>query len=786
MARKRARKKQQKHRDGLADRLGELERRGADEEFLKLAAAELEDPTAGPLGARWAEVADRALAGALAAGDLDRLTKLLPSMGPAGRRPPLAKLAAAVVDLAAGRLDAGRAKLEALATAGGLEPGRGRELVPRLLALAAGDGRTRGAPAGDLREIGRLRELADETAGAAAAALPPAGRIRLRHPLLRAARDFLLALRRLEAAEHRVGGGAGQALGLALRRLREAPDSGDAAVGRLLDGAERLLALLGALDRIEKELARAHPEESASRILLDELRRPGGALARALATALAEPAPPLLAPLGHAVHLAWRGVLETVMAKEGAEGLATVAAARPELVEPEADLPTGAAGKALHEARRARTLLADGRLEELTGLLRARARTESQASDLAALWSLELWARGQAEPIEDYDALFGDEPVESPPHAAVVRIEEMAAQIGRRFPAEQRGEVARVLRDELLDLCELVAFCEHFAGAAAALLDHLPGDAGLLIAGLTGAIAGGDLRCRRALEGHLERRGAIQPFERETALRVMAQVALEDPACLAPALEALRPLFAETDWSEVSEGVARRAAPAFGALLVEAPGLPWLGPQTAAEGCKLVRQELEPLRATLGATSGFSAVELALDCWRPKAAEARKKVRTFLGAESGYETALLAVEVLEPTLEPSMPEGALAALRDLSEAVIDRLDDRWQRWWRAVPILALSASSARLRKLAKRIERLLATELDGPAQRTLEGALEAVDTVENARRALGRRGPAPRRKSRPRRRRPATEKAASATPGDGRGKRRRDEPEAAQLDLDLG
>lgn len=786
MARKRARKKRLKRRDELDDRLRELARRGADEEFLKLAGAELPDPAAPPLGSLWAEVADRALLGALAAGDLDRLARLLPSLGPAGRRRPPAALAAAVVDLAAGRLDAGRAKLEALEAAGGLEPAQGRALVPRLLALAGGGGRPSSAAAGELREISRLLKLAEETAGTAAAELPPPGRIRLRDPLLRGARDLLLALRRLEAAGDRPEAGERRALNRAVRRLREAPGAEDAALGRLLDAAQRLLSLLGALERIERRLFPAHLEESASGIVLDELHRPGGALARALA----ETSPPLLAPLAHAVRLAWRGLLETVAAREATEGLATLAAARPELLQAEAELPSGAGGQALREARRTRSLLAAGRFGELVALLRARARTEPRASALAALWSLELWARGQAAPSEDdFDAPFGEAPFEAPPHAAAVRIEEMAGQIGRRFPAEQRSEVARVLRDELFDLAELVALCEHFAGAAAALLDHLPGDAGLLIVGLTGAIAGEDRRCRQAIERHLERRATtIQPSEREAALRMMAQVALEDPPVLAPALEALRPLFAEADWTDVSERVARRAAPGFGSLLVEASVFPWPDQKRSSVGCELVRQELEPLRAVLGATPGFAAVELALDCWEAKRSDSRKRVRTLLDAEVGYETALLAVEVLEPAFDSParVPAGALAALADLSEAVIDRLDDRWQRWWDSVPILALGASRARLRKLAQRIERLLATELDTPASRALEGALEAVRTVENAQRALGRRGPAPRRKGRPRGRRPAGKREPSAAPGDGRRKRRRDDPDTRQLDLDLG
>ncbi len=215
----------------------------------------------------------------------------------------------------------------------------------------------------------------------------------------------------------------------------------------------------------------------------------------------------------------------------------------------------------------------------------------------------------------------------------------------------------------------------------------------------------------------------------------------------------------------------------------------WLDLETAATGAELLRQDLEPLRTTLGATSGFAAVELALDCWQLKPSKVRRKVRALLDAHSGYEAALIAVEVLETTLDARVPEGVLTALRDLSTAVIDRLDDRWQRWLRALPILIFGASPAGLRKLAKRLERLLATEPDDPARGDrgpLENALEAVRTMENTRRAVGRLRPAPRRTSRPRRRRPAGEAAAGARPGSTRRKRRPEGPEDHQLDLDLG
>jgi len=753
MSRKRALKKQQKRLGTVLERLEELDRRGADEEYLALAAAQPEGAAGGALTARRGDVADRALRRALAAADFERVERLLRALGPADRRRPPALLAAAAAEIAAGRLAAARARLDELAAAGGpaaLEGTVDPALLPALRVLAGGDGPAPRSAPPELADLARLRALAGREPGAGPAeAGAPAGRPRLSDPLLRAAQDFLLALRDLEAAGCVASAGHLRTLRRLAGRLTKAAPAGDRDFARLLDAAWSRLDLFGALDAVEDRVSRPRRGESASRALLEALRRPGGALS----TALAEPAPPPLAPLAHALRLRWRAVLAAVAERESAEGLAALAAARPELVERELDLPAaagpGAAG--LQQARRARALLAGGRFEELTGVLRARVRGESEPSDLAALWALELWAgRQMAGSADDDDPADGSEP---PAHRAMVRIEEMAAEIGRRFPAEQRGGVARALRDELLAVCEAISLCEHTGGAAVALLDHLPGDAGLLIAGLGGAIAGGDRRCRRALEARLAARGGtVRDADRAVALRMMAQAAVELPDHLAATLATVRPLFSDRDWVEAAELVARKTAPMFGAFLRESSSLAWLHPGIAEEGAAAARHDLERLRPALGATPGFAAIELVLDCWRPEHPAAVKKARALLAAAPGYETALIAIETFRAALGEEAPAGAVAALDQLAGGMIDRLDDRWQRWWRAVPVLAAHASRSGLRSLERRIERLLdAPGLDDRSRRLLEAALDAALRAERLKRAFPAFGPEASRRRRGRR-----------------------------------
>src|SRR6185436_20036881 len=153
----------------------------------------------------------------------------------------------------------------------------------------------------------------------------------------------------------------------------------------------------------------------------------------------------------------------------------------------------------LRQGTQARQLLAAGRHPDLAQLLRARGLAEPAGANLAVLWSLELWAINQRPKEESERDWFLDLDVsEPPPHRAVLRLQEMAGEIGRRFPAEQRAGVARSLRDELFDLCEQIDLCEHMAGAALSLLEHQPGDIGLCILGVAGAIAGRDSRTLRA------------------------------------------------------------------------------------------------------------------------------------------------------------------------------------------------------------------------------------------------------------------------------------------------
>jgi hypothetical protein len=810
MSRKRALKKQQKRLGTVLERLEELDRRGADEEYLALAAAQPEGAAGGAVAARRAEIADRALRGALAAADLDRAERLLRALGPADRRRPPALLAAAAAEIAGGRLPSARARLDELAAAGGaagLEGIADPALLPALRVLAGGAGAPPRSAPRELADLARLRALAGREAGGGPAeapsgegagagppeVAPPAGRPRLSDPLLRAAWDFLLALRDLEAAGCAATEDHLRTLRRLAGRLQKAAPAGGRDLGRLLDAARSRLDLFAELDAVEARLRRPRRGESASRALLAALRRPGGALA----AALAEPAPPLLAPLAHALSARWRAVLAAAAEREGAEGLAALAAARPELVHRELDLPgddsAGAAG--LQQARRVRALLAGERFEELGGLLRGRARTEPEPPALAALWALELWAIDRSAASRDGDdaddlADDFDDDSEPPAHRATVRLEEMAAEIGRRFPAEQRVEVARALRAELFTACEAISLCEHTAGAAAALLDHLPGDPGLLIAGVAGAVSGGDRRCLRALEARLARGARVRDADRGIALRMMAQAAFELPDHLAATLAAVRPLFSDRDWSEATELVARATAPLFAGFVRESAGLAWLDPELAADGVIAARSDLEGLRPALGATAGFAALEMALDCCDLERRPAAARARALLAAAPGYEAALIAVETLRAATGPVPPAGVTAALAALADEVIDRLDERWERWWRALPILAANASRDGRRRLERRLELLRAAPgLDERARGALDAALGAIRAAQRAERELRRFEREPPR-PRPPGRRPTLDRAEplgpAPAPGHARRKRRRGPPDDLQFELDLG
>lgn len=729
MSRKRALKKQQKSRETLLARLEALEHRGADAELLALAAKELPG-AGGELAERWNAMAERILRRALARGDFDSISRLL-LLCSTSREHPLFVLAAAVVDLAAGRTEAARAKLDALA-AGGLGEDVDGELLPALSALA-----------------GRAPETPEA--------------VKLRLTLTKLAAEGSPS-KRLQTSVRQ-----------AIENFRRATPASETALLRLLDHAERCLSLIEELSALETKLARPgrKPKETAIQIVLATLHHRG----TTLAAALAETAP-LLAPLRHVLRSRWRAVLEAVAAREGAEGLAVLAATRPELVGPELDLPPGGlTSTGFQQARRIRSLLANEEHEEAAGLLRARARGEKEPTDLAALWSLELWVMKRQDATDDDP--FESEPSEPTLHQILMRIEAMAAEIGRRFPAEQHPEVARVLRNELLDLCEAIPFCEHTAGAASALLAPLAGDAGLLIAGITGAIAGDDIRCLRALGNQLTRRGQLRAPERETALRLMTQVAAETPATLARALEVLRPLFSEKDWEETVEQVAYDMAPGFSTLYREMASSPWIGPEGRSAEHQLLRRDLERLRPALGNTRAFAAVELVFDCWEPEGPTTRQRTQAFLRRFEGYEAGLLALDMLRRTLCAAAPLSFTEVLQELADTTIDRLDERWPQWLPSVSLLAMGGSRGGMKRLEKKIRRLLgARGLDMETHLQLEDALDAVRDVERLKREILQSD---------------TPSKTSGKGGSGRSTRRRTARRRTgspgggyQLDLDLG
>jgi hypothetical protein len=712
---KRVLKKQQKRQASALEELEALYRRGADEELLARAAEQGPDVLSSPFGAKWAEAADRALRQSLSRADLGRLAALLRSLRRSGPPRPLALLAEAVLDVAAGRLEAARSRLAALSSAedAGAVP---RELLTSLQALAR-----------------------DE---------PPTD-----DPYVRTAGDLFAALRGLEARAFTPTSDDLQILARSLQAVRDtAPPAADLRL--LLDSAGRCLTLLTDLSALETRLA-GGDGPPASEAVAAWLRGPGISLAAALTAS----GTPLLTPLQHALRLRWHAVLERVAARDGPPGLAALYAAEPKLLAADLDLP-GGTQDVLAEVRQrgqARQFLASRRYGDLADLLRARSRTAAGSGDLAALWSLELWALGRpAEDEEEEDEDDGEDPFTDPAepslHHALRRLQEMAGEIGRRFPAEHRAEVARVLRDALFDFCEGINFCEHTAGAALGLLEHLPpggaggaGDVGLLIAGVAGAIAGRDHRILRSFQARLAGGAKAQAADQEIAHRLMTQVTHEEPADIARILDTLKPLFTADAWPEIPALVAREMGGRFVHSLVEASLLAAMGDDPGRSALVRARRGLDSLRPALGGTHGFAAMELALDCWQPDRTAAQSRLEGFLAACPDLERPLAALRILEGALTPWTPDGIDAALGGLAEAVIDRLDDRWQLWWPEVPMLALAAGKSHRRSLEKKVKQLLASKeiRQGEGRKILERALKAIQRVGRMRRADGEREDGP-------------------------------------------
>jgi hypothetical protein len=701
MSRKRTLKKQQKRQESALAQLEELARRGADDEFIARAAEQVKDPAASPMSpitALWVEVTGRALRQSLAGADLDRIERLLRSLRRAGRLRPLAVLAEAVLDLAAGRLEAARSRLAVLA---GME-GAGEEIPRELLA--------------SLQSLACDEPLRLETGR------PP------EDPYVQAAGAFLGALRELEARGFAPDAPDRENLARSLAALRAAAPAKDRELGGLLDSAGRCLSLLTDLAALEDRLAEGEPPASSR--AAGWLRGQGPAL---LAT-LAASGPPLLAPLRQAVRLRWRAVLERVAQREGPAGLAALCTAEPRLLAHDVDLSSGGLA-ALRQTAEARQLLASRRHGALARLLRSRSRSGSDSGgDLAALWGLELWAlKNRAQDEEDPG---GEE--DTSPHRTLVRLQEMAGEIGRRFPAEQRAAVARWLRGELFDLCEQTQFCEHTAEAALSLLEHQPGDIGLLIAGLAGAIARGGSRTRRALEARVPRDGRMPAEALATAERLMIQVALEAPLDIPGILDGLRPLFPAGSWPTMAALVAREMGPGLALVLHKASFEIYDDPALESLVLGEIRRTVDRLQPALAGTPGFAAMELLLDCWRSTPSAVETKLGGLLAGFPGLDGPVTAFRVLRRALSPVTPPGIEAALRGLAHAVIDHhLEDRWQLWGHEAPFLAVLADKPHRRHLGKKIRKLLASpEIPAEGREILGEALHAIDHIENLKRVL--------------------------------------------------
>jgi len=732
MSRKRILKKRQKRQESALTQLEELYLRGAVDEFLALAAEQLEDPAASPLAAEWAEMADRALRQSLARADLGRIERLLPILRRGGPLRPLALLAEAVLDLAKGRLEAARSRLATLAeSVEGAPAAIPQDLLAGLQSLAR-DG---------------LQDLRNLAAGC------PRDLI-----YIQAAGELFDALRSSDPKD------LARSLEAVREASREIPD-GSGELHRVLDGAGRCLSLLADLAVLEDKLARLPQSDRspASQMIAGWLRGPGPLLTAVL-NASAPAA--LLAPLHRAVRMRWRAVLERVAAREGPSGLAALCAADPRLLAGDVSLPGGIqAGLArLRQGAQARQILAAGRYADLAQLLRSRSLTEPEPTNLAVLWNLELWAINHRTKKEETEAgwLLGLVVSEPPPHRAVVRLQEMAGEIVRRFPAEQRAGVARALRDELLDLSEQIHLCEHMAQAALSLLEHQPGDIGLRIIGVAGAISGKDSRTLRALERWLARGIKVQADDAAIAERSMTQVGRETPETIVRALDLLKPLFDEEKWPAIAALVAREMGAPFADALNETTFAAAFESRRAADR-ELVemRRHLDRLRPALGGTPGFAAMELALDCWQPDRSVVEKRVKAFLRASPGLEAVLAAFLVVNRvTADRLAPRGTATALHALAHALIDLLDERWQIWEAAVPALAMATRGRHLQRLEAKIRELLASPRLVGGREALERALRTVQATRNARAGRSPNPDPPRAepkpKPKPRRRRAGT------------------------------
>jgi hypothetical protein len=701
MGRKQAlqRKKERARLEELEGRLERLSRQGSDESVLELARGRTRDlsPAALELCGR---VADRALRRALAGADLPRVRRLLSGIDRDLRSRPLAGLADSVLHLAEGRLDEARDRLAAVASeeeAGDAPWSRG--LTEALAALGSG------------AAVESPEAQAVERFGRALAGFQDRG--------FRPPPEEVETLRR--AAEE----------------LRSALP--DPAVRRLVEAALERLRLLAELAGLAEALA--HRKGAA--FLPFFLERVRG-LSRALLAALCDgPPAALLRPLHHSLRLRWRDLLALVAERQGATAWEEVHAAWPALAAVDLEV-AGGPGEARNRAA-VRELRKAGDHRQLAQLLGSLSGAEKAPGRRTLLWSLELWAWEQAEGGGEDQEGWLPMLAETPWHAALVRVGKMASDLDR-LPSEQRPEVARFLRARLFDLLERQPFCGHALEAADALLRQLPGDPGLLLVALTAAACKADVRAQGLFASRIAERGQARAADRETVLRVVSQVVLESVEVLVRVLPSLRLLLGEEAWPEALEIVIE-------SIIELVCGLVGAPPEEV--DFRRLAQDLEICRPALDDRTELEALLAAVACVRP-GGDGERALRDLLDRTQQLEPALAALRVLRAASFPWASAAVGKAIEPARDAVISRLDLRWQLWIPVLPALTVGASRTQVRRLRDRIRGLLRTKgLQEEDRQALEGSLKRIAELQRIASAIrsGSKREEGRRRSKPRRRR---------------------------------
>ncbi len=608
MSRRRQLKKRQRRRTEQAELLEELYLRQDDDAFLAAAKTYAEEADEA-FASMYREVADRALAGALTGGDLARLSELLTQIRPAAASPLLATRAMAADDLAHGRCGAA-ASLPDVSASEVATFGVGRRLPAMLRALAGGD-RLPAVEGGDplARDIDEAERLFGAVEGHAAGGGLPR-RLAFADPAARAVWDLYRALVAVGARGGRPGAktltAAGQAAATA---AREVPLDGTGTA--LLRAVAQHVQALEGLHKLGQSLRRRRAG-GADEQLLAGLRRVPAFTAKLLR----EDPPSLLRPLHHALRGRWRDLLELVAERCGAAGLARLLAARPELLA--ADLEVDASSTGVEQWSEAETLAADERYGELAGFLRSQSARDGSAERRASLWSLELWALRQAAGAGERS---GREAVND--HDVLLRLLAMARAVADGFAADQRQQVARFLRCELVELCEAIYFCGHVRSAAEALSEHLGDDAVLLALIHADAVLADHGQARSHHAARISDHGPA-PADQEALVRLVASVAAEPPNRAVPILTAWRPLFDAGGWSQALDAMARVAVPEMRAGLIEAAAMNLDDAEEADWIAGEVGRDVERYRPLLGEHPQLLALDVALACRGASSAVARR------------------------------------------------------------------------------------------------------------------------------------------------------------------